>query len=105
MIGVALAYILNVEIINYEGKQDRSPFVAPQTRGLVALVVVVIEKACPQEVIGKAAGLRETIDTITDFEIHPALVYVFVKVILVDEILRDVSELDFYVFRIVKWRR
>ena len=54
MIGVLLAYIFDAEIINYEGTQDRSPFVAPQTRGLGAMLVVVIEKACLQEVVGKA---------------------------------------------------
>ena len=31
---------------------------APPTRGLGALVVVVLETACLQEVIGEAAGLR-----------------------------------------------
>ena len=51
MIGVALAYIFDAKIINYEGKQYRLPFVAPQTRGLGALVVVVLEKACLREVI------------------------------------------------------
>ena len=105
MIGVELAYIFDAKIFNYEGKQDRSPFVAPQTRGLGALVVVVLYKACLQEVIVEAAGLRETIDAITDFEIHPALVYVFVEIIIVDEILRDVGELDFYVFGTVEWHR
>ena len=44
MIGLALAYIFNTKVINYEGKQERSPFVAPQTRGEGALVVVVLEK-------------------------------------------------------------
>ena len=29
--------------------------------------------------------------------------YVFVEVILVNEVLRDVGDLDFYVFRIVEW--
>ena len=31
--------------------------------------------------------------------------YEFVEVILANEILRDIGELDFYVFGIVKWRR
>ena len=96
MISVAHDYIFDADIINYEVKKDRLPFVAPQTRGLGELLVVVLEKACLQEVIGKAAGLRETIDNITDLKMHPALVYVFVEVILVDEILRDVGELDLY---------
>ena len=33
MIGVALAYIFNIKVINYEGEKDRSPFVAPHIRG------------------------------------------------------------------------
>ena len=41
-IGVALAYIFDTKVINYEGKQDRSPFVMPQTRGEGELVVVVL---------------------------------------------------------------
>ena len=105
MIGVALAYIFDAKIINYEGKQDRSPFVAPQTRGLGALVVVVFEKTCLQEVFGEAAGLRETIDAVADFEIHPSLVDIGVEVILVNELSRDVGELDFDVFGIVEWSR
>ena len=74
---------------------------APQTKGEGDLVLSVLEKVRFQEVIGKAAGLRETIDAIMDFEIHPAIVDIFVEVIPVDEILRDVGELDFDVFGIV----
>ena len=48
MVGVVLAYIFYAEVVNYKGKQYRSPFVAPQTRGLGALVVVVFDKACLQ---------------------------------------------------------
>ena len=48
-------------------------------------------------------GLEQVIDAITDFYIHPSLVYVFVEVILVNEILRNVSELDFYILGIVEW--
>ena len=84
MVGVALAYIFGAKITNYEGKQDRSPFVAPQTRGSGSFILVVLEKECLQEVICEASGMRETIDAIADFEIHPALVYVFLEVICVD---------------------
>ena len=77
---------------------------APQTRGLGALLVVMLRKACLQEIIGETSRLRDTIDVNTDFEIYPSLVYVSVEVILVDEIMRDVGELYFYVFMIAKWR-
>ena len=46
MVGVVIPYIFYAEVINYQGEQDRSPFVAPQTRGLGALVIVMFEEAC-----------------------------------------------------------
>ena len=48
MISVVLPYIFYAEVINYQGEQYRSPFVAPQTGGLGALVIVMFEKACLQ---------------------------------------------------------
>ena len=48
MFGVVLSYIFYDEVINYKGEQERSPFVAPQTRGLGALVIVMFEKECLQ---------------------------------------------------------
>ena len=48
--------------------------------------------------------MRETIDIIMNFEILPAMLDVFVEVIIVNETLRDVGLLDFYVFGIVDWR-
>ena len=68
------------------------------------MIVVVLEKARVQEVIGEAYKMRKTIDAIEDFEIHTATMDVFVEVILIDEILRYIGELDFNVFGIVEWR-
>ena len=64
----------------------------------------MLDKARLQEVIGESDRIRETIDAITDFEIYSAIVDVFLEVVLVNEILRDVGDLDFYVFGIVEWR-
>ena len=48
VVGVGISYIFYAEVINYQGEQDRSTFVAPQTRGLGELVIVMFEKACLQ---------------------------------------------------------
>ena len=48
MVGVVLPYIFYAEVINYQGEKDRSPFLAAQTRGLGALVIVLIEEDCLQ---------------------------------------------------------
>ena len=76
---------------------------APQIRGSGTLVVVVFEKVCLQYVVGKAYRLRETIDSVADFEIHPAFVETVLEVVLVNELLGDVGELDFEMFGIVEW--
>ena len=46
--------------------------------------------------------MGETIDTVADFEIYPAFVDIVVKFVLVNELLWDVSELDFDILGIVK---
>ena len=48
MVGVVLYYIFYAKVVNYQGEQYRSTFVAPQTRGLGASVIVMFEKACIQ---------------------------------------------------------
>ena len=47
--------------------------------------------------------MRETIYAVADFEIYPASVDIVVEVVLINELLGDVSELDFDVFGIVEW--
>ena len=48
MVGVVLSDIFYAEVINYQGEQDRSPFVARHTKGMGALVMGMFEKACLQ---------------------------------------------------------
>ena len=45
MVGVLAAHILDTKVVDNEGKSDWSPFVAPQTRGSLGLVVSVLVKA------------------------------------------------------------
>ena len=45
--------------------------------------------------------MRETIDSVADFEIYPAFLDIVVEVVLVNELLWDVGELDFDILEIV----
>ena len=47
--------------------------------------------------------MREAIDTTANFEVDPAVVHVFVKVLFVYELLRNVSEMDADISRAVQW--
>ena len=46
MVSVMLFNILYTKFINYQGEQDMSPFVAPETRGMGALLIVMLEETC-----------------------------------------------------------
>ena len=48
MVGVVLSNIFYAEVINYQVEQDRSTFLVPQTRGLGALIIVMLEESCLQ---------------------------------------------------------
>ena len=52
VIGVALAYVLDSEIVNYKGEHYWSSLVVPQARIDGALVVVVLAEALLQELVG-----------------------------------------------------
>ena len=52
VIDVALAYVLDAKIVNYNGEHNWSPLVAPQARGYGALVVVVLARALFHERVG-----------------------------------------------------
>ena len=97
-----LAYLLGAEMVNHKGEHDWSPLVDPQDRGDGALLVLVLAKALFQKLVGEAARLGKAINTIIYFEIHPSIMDELVDIVLVDEILRDVGELDLDVLGIVK---
>ena len=46
--------------------------------------------------------MREAVDASANFEVDPVIVYVLHEVVFVDEVLRDVGELDFDVFRTIQ---
>ena len=53
-------------------------------------------------VVAELARLRKPIATFIDFEVHPTVMNMIVKVILVDEFLRNVAKFDVDVFRSMK---
>jgi hypothetical protein len=46
--------------------------------------------------------LREAVDASANFEVDPVVVNVLHEVVFINEVLRDVGELDFYVFRTIQ---
>ena len=60
------------------------------------MVVAVLDKTFPKEIIGKDTWLWKTVDAALNFEVHPVVADKFEEIILVNEFLWDVVELDLY---------
>jgi hypothetical protein len=66
----------------------------PETRGGGCLVVVKFCKVVLEEVVSKDVCLEETVHATVHFEVDPGVTGKFVKLVLVNEFLEDVSKLD-----------
>ena len=42
VVGMAVTYVFNIKVVDYEGEEDRAPFMAPKTRNVGELVVSVL---------------------------------------------------------------
>ncbi len=59
-------------------------------------------EAFHEQVIGKLAGLFESIDTFVDFEVNPTIMSKLGEIVFGDKFGRDVIDFDAYVFRPIK---
>ena len=99
---VAFANVFYTKIIHYQREHDGSPLVAPQSRCGSGFVVTVLLKTCFEEVVGKLAGLWQSINSTKDGKVNLSVAGEVVEVIFLDEFLRDVSELDPDIFGAVE---
>ena len=59
---MSLPHIFNAKVVDDEHERNGSPLVSPQARSEGALVVPAELEALGEEVVGKFAGLFETVD-------------------------------------------
>ncbi len=85
--------VLNAEVVNNENKDDRAPLVTPEAWCDSTLVVTVLGQSCGEEVVSTFASLFEAVDAFVDFKVYPVVCDVLSKVVLIDKLLQDVSEL------------
>ena len=55
VVGVALAYVFNSKIINYQGEEDRAPFVEPEAGSSDCFILASFVETFLEEFIGKLA--------------------------------------------------
>ena len=73
---------------------DGPPFVVPEVRRGSSFVVAFSHQAGSKEIIGKDAGLGQTITPLADFEVNPPITIPTGEIVFLDKFLRYVS--NFY---------
>ena len=67
------------------------------------LVVTVLGRTFFKESFGKDSRLWEAINATANFEVDPTILHMVVKVIFIDEFLRNVAEIDADISEAVQW--
>ena len=74
---------------------------APQARSGGALVAVILLETFFEENVGQGPQLRETIDSVANLEVNPAIgVDVVLEAVFLDKFCWDVVQLDLDVLRL-----
>jgi hypothetical protein len=99
---VAFADILYTKIINYQDELDRTPLVTPETWSGGVMIVASGVQTLFEETVSEDSGLGQAINAATNFEKNPAVVCEGEKIIFVDELVRNIGELNVDVFGMIE---
>ena len=67
------------------------------------LVVIVLYKTFLKEVFGKNYLLWEAVNATANFELDPTITHMLMKVVFIDKLLRDVTEIDGDILSAFQW--
>jgi hypothetical protein len=88
VVNISLVDVLHAKIVNNQGEADWAPFVAPESRGYIALSVTCFVESFGEEVLGNDSGLREAIHSLSYFAENVAICIHFVReFVFLDDIL------------------
>ena len=99
---MAFTDILYTKIINYQNELDRTPLVSPETWSGGGMIVASGVQTLFEETVSEDSGLGQAINAATNFEINPAVVSEGEQIIFVNELVRNIGELDADVFGMIE---
>ena len=103
VLSIVAACVLDAEVVHNQREDHWACLMAPQTWGDVTLDVATGIEVFGEEVVGKFACLFEPVHALGELEIYPPVVYILFEVLFIDDLLRDVGELDAGVLGPVQW--
>jgi hypothetical protein len=103
VVEVFYSNVFYAKVIHDEAELDRTPFVAPETRGGFNFIIAFSEKAGSEEIVGEDAGLGKAIAAAANFEVDPAIAVCTCKLVFLNEFIWDVCDFNADIFRIGHW--
>ena len=76
---------------------------APEAWGGLGLVISFSKKAGLEEIVGKKASLGQAITALANLEVDPTVTIATLKVVLLNEFHRNVSNFNADIFRVRHW--
>ncbi len=94
------ANVFDTKVIHDEAELEWTPFVAPKSQRGSSFVEALSNEAQSEKVIGKDASLGKSITALANFKVDPAILVLAWEIVFIDELVRDVRELDANIFGI-----
>ncbi len=100
MVEVFNTHVFHTKVINDEAELDGLPFVAQETRSGSRFVVSFGFKAGAKKIVGQDACLGKTITSLVNFKVDPTIPVLTGEIVFVNELCRNVQDLDADIFRV-----
>ncbi len=90
--------VFNTKVIHDEAKLEWTPLMAPKSWRGSSLVEALSNKVQSEKVIGKDASLGKSVTALANSKVDPAVLVLAQEIVFLDELVRDVRELDANIF-------
>jgi hypothetical protein len=94
------ADVFDTKVIHDEAELEWTLFVAPKSRHGSIFIEALSNEAQLEKVIGKDASLGKSVTALANFKVDPAILVSAQEFVFLEELVRDVRELDANIFRI-----
>ena len=104
MVGMAFTKVHNTKVIDDELEENWAPFLAPESIRCGGFIVTRFVEAYEDKILCQFSTLCQAVATSKNFEIDPSMAGVSSEVELLNELLRDVRDLEAHILRTIHGR-
>ena len=91
--------VFNAKVVDYQGEADGAGDVFPQARSVGYFIVSMWGESFLEEGIGYGASAGESVDGVSDLQVHEAVLDMLSEVVLFDDMLGEDGDWHFHVLK------